>query len=124
MNKPVSKADAKLKQEKTRIEMVKREYFDKPNVELFGKTISGSLDFRQEVDKQSSLYLNDMFAIGILDWFVSLYPHATINNENDIEVQAFPIARFIYENSYIASQPYYIIRQYFEWRRREAGRNL
>ncbi len=49
--------DKILKQEIERTKKVKQEYFDRPEVTFFAKTVSGSLDFRQEVDKQSSLSL-------------------------------------------------------------------
>lgn len=94
---------------------IKKEYFDKPEVQLFGETVSSSLDFRWSVNNQADVYLNPMFAIGILDWANKLDPDVTINNADDIEGQANAIARFILENSYHDHNLYNIIRQYFEW---------
>ena len=105
--------DKILKQEIERTKKVKQEYFDRPEVTFFAKTVSGLFDVRQSIEEQSNHFLNHMFAIGRKEWWDNA-PRDRSFFKASSKRRAVNIAEYIVSASFFAVEPYYIIRQYFE----------
>ena len=105
--------DKILKQEIERTKKVKQEYFDRPEVTFFAKTVSGLLDAKEAIGEQSNHFLNYMFAIGRKEWWDNAPRDRSFFKATPKRI-AVNIAEYVVSASYFAAEPYYILRHYFE----------
>ena len=99
----------------TEVAKIKQRYLDRLEVRFFSKTISTLFEYREGIREDSSIYIVDMIAMGMLDWEIKR--DKTVEDFDDLaelEEQIHDIASFILDGNNHVSEPYKTLTCYFQ----------